>query len=205
MQSYRERLGIKQDFDNWAKGINNQLNNLRKQGFDNVAQYNIDVLKADGWEIRKDKNGNDVVSRAGANKEKYKEETYETAKAKRESLVGVKDAKTMLPEDLEQKTPTDKNNKQPDNINDWSNTERIDRKEDQFSAAADWYELSQILASEISKITGDPYNIEGAKKILHNTRGDRGDLTPYQDLARDYINNLSAMYDPDLDDYYSDE
>ena len=205
MQSYRERLGIKQDFDNWAKGINNQLANLRKQGFDNVAQYNIDVLKADGWEIRKDKNGNDVVSRAGANKEKYKEETYETAKAKRESLVGVKEAKTMKPEELDQKTPTDKNNKQPDDINDWNITDRIDKKEDQFSAAADWYELSQILASEISKITGDPYNIEGAKKILHTTIGGRGDLTPYQDLARDYINNLSAMYDPDLDDYYSNE
>jgi hypothetical protein len=205
MQSYRERLGIKQDFDNWAKGINNQLNNLRKQGFDNVAQYNIDVLKADGWEIRKDKNGNDVLSRAGANKEKYKEETFETAKAKRESLVGVKEAKTMQPEELEQKTPTDKNNKQPDSINDWNTTERIDKREDQFSVAADWYELSQILASEISKITGGPYNIEGAKKILHNTIGGRGDLTPYQDLARDYINNLSAMYDPDLDDYYSDE
>jgi hypothetical protein len=111
----------------------------------------------------------------------------------------------MQPEELEQKTPTDKNNKQPDNINDWNTTERIDKKEDQFSAAADWYELSQILASEISKITGDPYNIEGAKKILHNTIGGRGDLTPYQDLARDYINNLSAMYDPDLDDYYSND
>lgn len=203
MQSYRERLGIKQDFDNWAKGINNQLNNLRKQGFDNVAQYNIDVLKADGWEIRKDKKGNDVVSRAGANKEKYKEETFETAKAKRESLVGVKEAKTMQPEERDQKTiPTTKQNAQPEDVEDW-NDENTDYTGDEFDFAGDFYELAQILAKAIQDITDDAYDIYGALNVLKNTQG--ASLDPYKALARDYISNLRSLHGDGLDDYYNDD
>lgn len=204
MQSYRERLGIKQDFDNWAKGINNQLNNLRKQGFDNVAQYNIDVLKADGWEIRKDKNGNEVISRAGANKEKYKEETYETAKAKRESLVGVKEAKTMQPEELEQKTPTNKQNEQPEDVEDWDEGDS-DYTCDEFDLAGDFYELAQILAKSIQDVTDNPYDIYGALNVLKNSQGSRGNLEPYKALARDYISNIRLLHGDGLDEYYSDD
>lgn len=199
MQSYRERLGIKQDFDNWAKGINNQLNNLRKQGFDNVAQYNIDVLKADGWEIRKDKNGNDIVSRAGANKEKYKEETYETAKAKRESLVGVKEAKTMQPEE---KTPTDKQNEQPEDVEDWDEGD-LDYTGDEFDLAGDFYELAQILAKAIQDISDDEYDIYGALNVLKNTQG--SNLASYKALARDYVSNLRSLHGEGLDEYYNDD
>lgn len=203
MQSYRERLEIKQDFDNWAKGINNQLNNLRKQGFDNVAQYNIDVLKSDGWEIRKDKNGNDVVSRAGANKEKYKEETFETAKAKRESLVGVKEAKTMQPEERDQKTiPTTKQNAQPEDVEDW-NDEDTDYTGDEFDFAGDFYELAQILAKAIQDITDSEYDIYGALNVLKNTQG--ANLDSYKALARDYISNMRSLHGDGLDDYYNDD
>lgn len=202
MLGYRDRNQIKQDFDNWAKGINNQLNNLRKQGFDNVAQYNIDVLKADGWEIRKDKNGNDVVSRAGANKEKYKEETYETAKAKRESLVGVKEAKTMQPEEREQKTPTSKQNEQPEDVEDWDEGD-FDYTGDEFDLAGNFYELAQILAKAIQDISDDEYDIYGALNVLKNTQG--SDLAPYKALARDYISNLRSLHGEGLDEYYSDD
>lgn len=206
MQSYRERLGIRQDFDDWAKGINNQLNNLRKQGYENVAQYNIDVLKADGWEIRKDKNGNDVVSRAGANKDKYKQnETYETAKAKRESLVGVREAKTMQPEELEQKTiPTNKQNEQPEDVEDWNN-EDVDYTGDEFDFAGDFYELAQILAKSIQDVTDSPYDIYGALNVLRNTQGSRGNLEPYKALARDYVSNLRSLHGDGLDEYYNDD
>lgn len=202
MLGYRDRNQIKQDFDNWAKGINNQLNNLRKQGFDNAAQYNIDVLKADGWEIRKDKNGNEVVSRAGANKEKYKEETYETAKAKRESLVGVKEAKTMTPEEREQKNPTDKQNEQPEDVEDWNEGD-FDFTGDEFDLAGDFYELAQILAKAIQDISDDEYDIYGALNVLKNTQG--SNLAPYKALARDYISNLRSLYGEGLDDYYNDD
>lgn len=202
MLGYRDRNRIKQDFDNWAKGINNQLNNLRKQGFDNAAQYNIDVLKADGWEIRKDKNGNDVVSRAGANKEKYKEETYDTAKAKRESLVGVKEAKTMQPEEREQKTPTSKQNDKPEDVEDWDEGDN-DYIGDEFDLAGDFYELAQILAKAIQDISDDEYDIYGALNVLKNTQG--SNLAPYKALARDYISNLRSLHGEGLDEYYNDD
>lgn len=203
MLGYRERNQIKQDFDNWAKGINNQLNNLRKQGFDNVAQYNIDVLKADGWEIRKDKYGNEVVSRAGANKEKYKEETFETSKAKRESLVGVREAKTMQPEELEQKTtPTDKQNEQPEDVEDWDEGD-FDYTGDEFDLAGDFYELAQILAKAIQDISDEEYDIYGALNVLKNTQG--SNLAPYKALARDYISNLRSLHGEGLDEYYNDD
>lgn len=206
MLTYRERLGIRQDFDNWAKGINNQLSNLRKQGYDNIAQYNIDVLKADGWEVRLDKNGNEVLSRAGANKDKYNQnETYDTAKSKRESLVSVKEAKTLTPEQIQEKEPTSRYNEQPDDVEQWDFDGTPDITGDEFDLAGDYYELAQILAKAISDITDGAYDIYGALNVLKNSHGGRGELEPYKAMARDYINNLQSIHGDTLDEYYSDD
>lgn len=97
MKSFRERLGLRQAFDDWAKGINNTLNNLRKQGFENEAQQNIDYLKAQGYQIRQDKNGNEVLSRAGENKQTYKDSTQQETEQIKKDLWNVKKAKEKPP------------------------------------------------------------------------------------------------------------
>lgn len=202
MKSFRERLGIRQDFDNWAKGINNTLNNLRKQGFENQAQQNIDYLKAQGYQFRQDKNGNEVLSRAGENKQTYKESTQQETEQIKKDLWNVKKAK----ESAKKKPPEPPEPPgEGDGEGDWG-----DGFFDVFDFAMDFYDLCKILANELSKLSPELAGITASnctKMFDGVTGGWKGHEHAYINKAReiyqdykDYYEILKSRYDDDYID-----
>ena len=182
MKSFRERLGIRQDFDNWAKGINNTINNLRKQGFENQAQQNIDYLKAQGYQFREDKNGNEVLSRAGENKQTYKESTQQETEQIKKDLWNVKKAKESA------KQPPERPGEPPE-------PPIVDG--DVFSYAMDFYDLCKILANELSRLSPELSGITAGDctKMFNNVQGG------WRQSRQAYINEARKIYQ-DYKDYY---
>lgn len=178
MKSFRERLGIRQDFDNWSKGINNTLNNLRKQGFENEAQQNIDYLKAQGYQFRQDKNGNEVLSRAGENKQTYKESTQQETEQIKKDLWNVKKAKESA-----------KEKPQPPEPPIWDG--------DDFSYAMDFYDLCKILANELLRLSPELSGITAGDctKMFNSVQGG------WRQSRQAYINEARKIYQ-DYKDYY---
>lgn len=195
MKSFRERLGIRQDFDNWAKGINNTLNNLRKQGFENQAQQNVDYLKAQGYQFRQDKNGNEVLSRSGENKQTYKESTEQETEQIKKDLWNVKKAKESAKKPPQ---PPGKSPKGPI----WEG--------DIFSYAMDFYDLCKILANELSRLSPELSGITAGDctKMFNGVHGGwRQSRSAYINEARniyqdykDYYDILKSRYDDDYID-----
>lgn len=180
MKSFRERLGIRQDFDNWSKGINNTLSNLRKQGFENEAQQNIDYLKAQGYQFRQDKNGNEVLSRAGENKQNYKGSTQQETEQIKKDLWNVKKAK-----ESKKKPP-----KPP------------------IPPIDDFYNLCEIVAEEVNKIAGA--HLYSPKDIIDKFKADnvRGSwenaANIYIEKAQEYIQEFEDYYSS-LKNTYDDD
>ena len=185
MKSFRERLGIRQDFDNWAKGINNTINNLRKQGFENQAQQNIDYLKAQGYQFRQDKNGNEVLSRAGENKQTYKESTQQETEQIKKDLWNVKKAKESAKQPPEPQEPHGEPPEPP----------ILDG--DVFSYAMDFYDLCKILASELSQLSPELSGITAGDctKMFNGVQGG------WRQSRQAYINEARKIYQ-DYKDYY---
>lgn len=198
MKSFRERLGIRQDFDNWSKGINNTLNNLRKQGFENQVQQNIDYLKAQGYQFRQDKNGNEVLSRAGENKQTYKESTQQETEQIKKDMWNVKKAKEALKQMREQE--------QGDEYDEYDEPE-IDN-----IYAADFYNLCEVIAQELNKIAGADFYTPGdvIKKFesdnVHGGSWKKGaniylqKANEYIQEYKDYYSNIKNTYDDDYID-----
>lgn len=205
MKSFRERLGIRQDFDNWSKGINNTLNNLRKQGFEKQAQQNIDYLKAQGYQFRQDKNGNEVLSRAGENKQTYKESTQQETEQIKKDLWNVKRAKEALKQMEEQEQENEDDDFEEDDGEEWG-----DDIFDVFDFAMDFYDLCKILASELQKLSPELSDMTAQKctKMFDGvTGGWKGHEQAYINKAReiyqeykDYYEILKSRYDDDYID-----
>lgn len=199
MKSFRERLGIRQDFDNWSKGINNTLNNLRKQGFENEAQQNIDYLKAQGYQFRQDKNGNEVLSRAGENKQTYKDSTQQETEQIKRDLWNVKKAKESAKQPPE---PPDEPPEPP--IAD-------PPFDDPIIYAHDFYNLCEVIAQELNKIAGvdfySPSDVINKFKNDNVTGGWGSAQNVYKVKAyeyiqeyKDYYSNIKNTYDDDYID-----
>lgn len=198
MKSFRERLGIRQDFDNWSKGINNTLNNLRKQGFENQAQQNIDYLKAQGYQFRQDKNGNEVLSRAGENKQTYKDSTQQETEQIKKDIWNVKKAKESAKKKPE---PPGEGDGEGDRGGDFF---------DVFNYAVDFYDLCKILAAELRKLSPElsgttPYDCITMFSGVHGSWNGQSHLyinkarEIYQDY-KDYYEILKSRYDDDYID-----
>lgn len=185
MKSFRERLGIRQDFDNWSKGINNTLNNLRKQGFEKQAQQNIDYLKAQGYQFRVDKNDNEVLSRAGENKQMYKESTQQETEQIKKDLWNVKKAKESAKKKPE---PPGEPPEPPGGGDDIF---------DVFDYAMDFYDLCKILAAELRKLSPELSGMTAGEctKMFGDVEGG------WRGHARIYINKAREIYQ-DYKDYY---
>ena len=203
MKSFRERLGIRQDFDNWSKGINNTLNMMRKQGFENQAQQNIDYLKAQGYQFRQDKNGNEVLSRAGENKQAYKDSTQQETEQIKKDLWNVKKAKEALKQMREQEQDSEYDDIDGD---DYEETDI-----DPIFYAADFYNLCEVLAQELNKIAGADFYSPGDvidKFKNENFHGSwKNAKSAYIIKAnsmiqeyKDYYSNLKNTYDDDYID-----
>lgn len=189
MKSFRERLGIRQDFDNWSKGINNTLNNLRKQGFENQAQQNIDYLKAQGYQFRQDKNGNEVLSRAGENKQTYKESTQQETEQIKKDLWNVKKAKESAKKKQEPPGEPPEPPGEPPEPPIWDG--------DVFSYAMDFYDLCKILAFELSLLSPELSGITAGDctKMFNGVQGG------WRQSMQAYINEARNIYQ-DYKDYY---
>ena len=206
MKSFRERLGIRQDFDNWSKGINNTLNNLRKQGFEKQAQQNIDYLKAQGYQFRQDKNGNEVMSRAGENRQRYKESTQRETEQIKKDLWNVKRVKEAIRQMREQEQDDEYEDDEYDEDEDYEETEI-----DPLFYAADFYNLCEVIAQELNKIAGADFYSPGDvinKFKNENFHGSwKNAKSAYIIKAnamiqeyKDYYSNLKNTYDDDYID-----
>lgn len=204
MKSFRERLGIRQDFDNWSKGINNTLNNLRKRGFENQAQQNIDYLKAQGYQFRQDKNGNEVLSRAGENKQTYKESTQQETEQIKKDMWNVKKAKEALKQMREQEQDSEY-----DDIDEYDYYEETDI--DPIFYAADFYNLCEVIAQELNKIAGADFYSPGdvIKKFKEDSVAGSwknaktnylAKASAYIQEYKDYYSNIKNTYDDDYID-----
>ena len=198
MKSFRERLGIRQDFDNWAKGINNTLANLRKQGFEQEARENINTLKAQGFQTITDKNGKEILSRATDNKKLYKEHTKQETEQIKKDLWNVKKAKAKP-----------RGEPQPPGEGDGG---IIGDPLDPLELATDFYNLCEIAAEIMENFLGaklyTPYDF----KLAFDSRGKhfgsfKGNKLMYVREMRsildeyfDYYNQLKNTYDDDYID-----
>ena len=198
MKSFRERLGIRQDFDNWAKGINNTLANLRKQGFEQAARQNINNLKAQGFQTITDKNGNEILSRATDNKKLYKEHTKQETEQIKKDLWNVKKAKEAMRQIQEQD-------------DEYEDDEYEDTEIDPIFYAADFYNLCEVIAQELNKIAGADFYSPGDvidKFKNENFHGSwKNAKSAYIIKAnsmiqeyKDYYSNLKNTYDDDYID-----
>lgn len=203
MKSFRERLGIRQDFDNWAKGINNTLANLRKQGFEQAARQNINNLKAQGFQTITDKNGNEILSRATDNKKLYKEHTKQETEQIKKDLWNVKKAKEAMRQIQEQDDEYEDDEYEDD--------EYEDTEIDPIFYAADFYNLCEVIAQELNKIAGADFYSPGDvidKFKNENFHGSwKNAKSAYIIKAnsmiqeyKDYYSNLKNTYDDDYID-----
>lgn len=200
MKSFRERLGIRQDFDNWAKGINNTLANLRKQGFEQAARQNINNLKAQGFQTITDKNGNEILSRANDNKKLYKEHTKQETEQIKKDLWNVKKAKEAMRQIQEQED------------DEYDEDEEYEETEiDPLFYAADFYNLCEVIAQELNKIAGadfySPGDVIDKFKNENFHGGWKNAKSAYIIKAnamiqeyKDYYSNLKNTYDDDYID-----
>lgn len=181
MKSFRERLGIRQDFDNWAKGINNTLANLQKQGFEQEARQNIDTLKAQGFTTITDKNGNEILSRATDNKKLYKEHTKQETEQIKKDLWNVKKAKAKPKEE-----PQPPGEPRPP----------IGDRFESLDVASDFYNLCELAAEELDNFLGAKLYTPNDIKNAFNARGTH--FGNFKDNKYTYVDEMRAM----LNEYY---
>lgn len=196
MKSFRERLGIRQDFDNWAKGINNTLGNLRKQGFENQAAQNIDYLKSMGFKTRKDKDGNEILSRSGENKNLYKEHTEQETEQMKKDMWNVKKAKKAQKE-----TPP---GEPPENPPKPPIGNPFPPGGDELDMAADFYNLCELIAERLENETGvtfTPYYIVNDCFGGDHFGSWENNKIHYVDRARSYIADMLDYYNALRDGY----
>ena len=192
MKSFRERLGIRQDFDNWAKGINNTLANLRKQGFEQAARQNINNLKAQGFQTITDKNGNEIISRATDNKKLYKEHTKQETEQIKKDLWNVKKAKEAMRQIQEQDDEYEED--EYDEDEDYEETEI-----DPLFYAADFYNLCEVIAQELNKIAGADFYSPG--DVINKFKNENFHGS-WKNAKSAYIIKANAMIH-EYKDYYS--
>ena len=189
--NFREKIGLKQLFDDWAKGINNTIQNLYKQGLDEYAKYNIDLIKAQGYKTRINNKGQEVIARSNENKKLYKDLNEADTQSAKSLIFNVKEAKAH-------KTLKEREDEYEDEDEDEDEEPTEDNEniyDDDIDAAADWYELSQIIADIMTKITGSDQTVFEGEDILRETKGKRTELEHYKEHAKARIEAERKYYE----------
>lgn len=190
MARFREQLGLRQSADDWLKSINNINKNLQKQGLNSYARENIENMRSMGFDIIKDKNGNDIVARSRKNQELYKSLPEEMTKGIRQNVIyDVRKAK-----EEEKKRQQDEEDENEDN----------DTIGDAWDEIDDYYELAKAFVTEWNNLLADAWSrginvpayslsIHEALSIMSNGIGGRGQLDMYRDIIRNEILDLRQM------------
>lgn len=187
MARFREQLGLRQSADDWLKSINNINKNLQKQGLNAYANENIENMRSMGFDIIKDKNGNDIVARSRKNQELYKSLPEEMTKGIRQNVIyDVRKAK----EEERKKRPEPPEPPEP--------------PEDPWDEIDDYYELAKAFVTEWNNLLADAWSrginipmyslsLHEALSILSDGIGGRGQLDMYRDIIRNEMSNLRQM------------
>lgn len=194
MARFREQLGLRQSADDWLKSINNINKNLQKQGLSAYANENIENMRSMGFDIIKDKNGNDIVARSRKNQELYKSLPEDMTKGIRQNVIY--DVRKAKQEEEKRKrreqNEEDDENDEPEDVGDaW---DEID----------DYYELAKTFVTEWNNLLADAWSrginvpmyslsIHEALSIMSNGIGGRGQLDKYRDIIRNEISGLRQM------------
>ena len=184
--NFREKIGLRQSFDDWAKGINNTLNNLYNQGLSGYAYYNLETLKKQGFQTRIDNKGREVLSRGNENKELYKSKQEAETKDIKDDLINVKEAKKR--ERGKEKPPKPPRPPEPP-------TPPTPPDDDELiDMAGTWYELAKVIAEIMSRITGEAVSIKEAIEFNSEITGKRAELDRYKAYAKAKIKEAKEYY-----------
>lgn len=187
MARFREQLGLRQSADDWLKSINNINKNLQSQGLSAYATENIENMRSMGFDIIKDKNGNDIVARSRKNQELYKSLPEEMTKGIRQNVIyDVRKAK----EEERKKRPEPPEPPEP--------------PEDPWDEIDDYYELAQTFVKEWNNLLAEAWarginvpmyslSLHEALSIMSSGIGGRGQLDMYRDIIRNEMSNLRQM------------
>ena len=194
MARFREQIGLRQSADDWLKSINNINKNLQSQGLSAYATENIENMRSMGFDIIKDKNGNDIVARSRKNQELDKSLPEEMTKGIRQNVIY--DVRKAKQEEENRKrreqNEEDNENDEPEDVGDaW---DEID----------DYYELAKSFVTEWNNLLADAWarginipmyslSIHEALSIMSKGIGGRGQLDMYRDIIRNEISGLRQM------------
>jgi hypothetical protein len=194
MARFREQIGLRQSADDWLKSINNINKNLQSQGLSAYAKENIENMRSMGFDIIKDKNGNDIIARSRKNQELYKSLPEEMTKGIRQNVIY--DVRKAKQEEENRKrreqNEEDDENDEPEDIGDaW---DEID----------DYYELAQTFVKEWNNLLAEAWakginvpmyslSLHEALSMMSNGIGGRGQLDMYRDIIRNEMSGLRQM------------
>lgn len=194
MARFREQLGLRQSADDWLKSINNINKNLQSQGLSAYATENIENMRSMGFDIIKDKNGNDIVARSRKNQELYKSLPEEMTKGIRQNVIyDVRKAK----QEEEKRKRREQNEEEDEN----DEPEDIG---DPWDEIDDYYELAQTFVKEWNNLLAEAWSrginvpmyslsLHEALSIMSNGIGGRGQLDMYRDIIRNEMSGLRQM------------
>lgn len=197
MPRFREQLGLRQSADDWLKSINNINKNLQSQGLSAYATENIENMRSMGFDIIKDKNGNDIVARSRKNQELYKSLPEEMTKGIRQNVIyDVRKAK-QEEENRKRKEGEDDGDEEGDGT-------IGDGFGDPWDEIDDYYELAQTFVKEWNNLLAEAWarginvpmyslSLHEALSIMSNGIGGRGQLDMYRDIIRNEMSGLRQM------------
>lgn len=211
-QTFRDRIGLRQDADSWIKSINNILGNLRSQGLEEYAVENIKRLQAYGFDVRVNNNGEIVISRGAANADLYYSLTEQTTKEIRnKDIFDVTKAKANKKwrDEREQEELEDEDEDELEDDDDIFEDDYIEEPEGLKNNAWELlYEAARWLLERYNELAENtaPIDLNQAMRAVYNEAdGNPDDFNSAAQRILDRLKEFEAQFRDDYDDLYNDD